>query len=110
MVYPWPGNVRELCNTVNRMVILSQTDTVGLPDVPANIREAYDGGESAQRLFRKLPNKGITIREAEIELIKMSLEYFGDNRSLTAKALGISRKSLYERIQRYGLDTSIQKG
>jgi DNA-binding NtrC family response regulator len=110
MAYPWPGNVRELYNTVSRLVILSQTDTVGLEDVPSQISESYQAGESTPRFFRKLPNKGITIREAEIELIKMSLEYFGDNRSLTAKALGISRKSLYERIQRYGLDSSSQKG
>lgn len=110
MAYPWPGNVRELYNTISRLVILSQTDTVGLEDLPSQISESYQDGESAPRFFRKLPSKGITLREAEIELIKMSLEYFGDNRSLTAKALGISRKSLYERIQRYGLDSSSQKG
>lgn len=109
MAYPWPGNVRELANTISRLVILSQTDTVGLEDLPSQISASYQNGESKPRLFRKLPNKGISLREAEIELIKMSLEYFGDNRSLTAKALGISRKSLYERIQRYGLDPSTRK-
>jgi DNA-binding NtrC family response regulator len=83
---------------------------VNLEDVPANIREAYDAGEETQRFFRRLPSKGITIRDAEIELIKLSLEYFGDNRSMTAKALGISRKSLYERIQRYGLEPTHKKG
>ena len=42
-----------------------------------------------------------------MELIKTTLEHFGQNRSLTAKALGISRKSLYERIQRYDLNVPV---
>jgi DNA-binding NtrC family response regulator len=109
MAYPWPGNVRELSNTINRMVILGQSPTIGLDDVPAHIGEAFQESESAPRFLRKLPGKGVTLREAEIELIKMTLEYFGDNRSLTAKALGISRKSLYERIQRYNLSAENPK-
>jgi DNA-binding NtrC family response regulator len=104
VAYPWPGNVRELSNTISRMVILCQTDAIDLEDLPSNIREAYHSDESGPRFFKRLPSKGVTIREAEIELIEQSLVYFGGNRSLTAKALGISRKSLYERIQRYGLN------
>lgn len=107
VAYPWPGNVRELSNTIHRMVILSPSENIGLADLPSNIRDAYHADESEPRLFKCLPTKGITIREAEIELIKQSLAYFGGNRSLTAKALGISRKSLYERIQRYGLNPDI---
>ena len=110
IAYPWPGNVRELYNAVSRLVILAKSDTISLEDVSSQLSESFLVGESPPRFFRKLPNKGVTIREAEIELIKMSLDYFGDNRSLTAKALGISRKTLYQRIQRYGLDRSTQNG
>lgn len=109
MAFPWPGNVRELNNTIHRMVILCSSETIGLEDVPSNIRESYRAGERRPRLFRNLPSKGITLRESEIELIETTLEYFGGNRSLTAKALGISRKSLYERIQRYHINTTTAK-
>jgi DNA-binding NtrC family response regulator len=107
VAYPWPGNVRELSNTISRMVILCRTEAIDLEDLPSNIRETYQTSENGPRFFKRLPSKGITLREAEIELIKKSLAYFGGNRSLTAKALGISRKSLYERIQRFGINPDI---
>ena len=45
----------------------------------------------------------MSLRQMEIELIQKTLELHGGNKSLTAQSLGISRKTLYEKIERYGL-------
>ena len=105
MSYHWPGNVRELNNLINRLVILGQSNEIGLKDLPANLRQAFEDGESEPPgCLAALPAQGVKLREMEIELIQKTLLLFEGNRSLTAKALGISRKSLYERIHRYGLE------
>ena len=86
--FSWPGNVRELSNTVHRMVILCQSETIALEDIPANIREASQTGETPTRLFRNLPSKGITLRTSEMELIKTTLEHFSQNRSHDCQSPG----------------------
>lgn len=105
MSYHWPGNVRELNNLINRLVILGQSNEIGLKDLPANLRRAFQDNESEPSgCLAALPAQGVKLRDMEIELIQKTLILFEGNRSLTAKALGISRKSLYERIHRYGLE------
>ncbi len=104
MAYDWPGNVRELSNEIHRQVILGQSDKIGLSDLSAKIRQAYRPEEAGfTGCIGRLPDGGMKMRQVEKELIQKTLELFDGNRSLTAKALGISRKSLYERMQRFGL-------
>jgi len=50
-----------------------------------------------------LPSEGVTLREMEIDLIRRTLIHSDGNKSLAARRLGISRKALYEKIQRYAL-------
>lgn len=99
--YKWPGNVRELENTVERMVILSHSDEIGLDDLPAEIRSgvALQGGE---RCF-VLPESGVDLEEVEMELIVQALERTGRNLSRAAKLLGLTTKTLEARMQRLGL-------
>ena len=106
--YDWPGNVRELKNCVARSVILSKSATITAEDLPQKITAA-SGLATAhcdQALFPNLPEQGITLRRMERELIRLTLAKKQGNKSLTAQSLGISRKTLYEKIERYGIDTS----
>jgi DNA-binding NtrC family response regulator len=104
--YRWPGNVRELKNCIARSVILSKSASITIEDLPQKITGA--AGLSApppdETIIRQLPEQGVTLRHMERELIRMTLTKKRGNKSLTAKSLGISRKTLYEKIERYGID------
>jgi DNA-binding NtrC family response regulator len=107
MEYNWPGNVRELKNTVARAVILSKSTSLTADDLPNKMPMASDP-ETIQTdvsVLKGLPEQGITLRQMECELIRKTLEKFNGNKSMTAKSLGISRKTLYEKIERYNLNT-----
>lgn len=99
--YKWPGNVRELENTVERIVILSRGDEIGLDDLPAEIRSGFvlQGGE---RCF-VLPESGVNLEEVEMDLIAQALERTGRNVPRAAKLLGLTTKTLEARMQRLGL-------
>lgn len=101
--YAWPGNVRELKNVIARAVILSKGTSIRLEDLPRQFSETNrDKAEVGDvPLFQHIPEQGITLRQAECELIRKTLEKYNGNKSLTAESLGISRKTLYEKIERY---------
>ena len=95
--YGWPGNVRELKNVVHRAVVVC-TGNVVLPDhLPPRVRR---GRDEAREIV--LP-AGISLEEAEREIIRQSLKAAGGNRRRTAALLGISRGTLYNKIRKYGL-------
>lgn len=99
--YSWPGNVRELSNTISRLVILGRGPDINLEDLPHNVRQAASSEDGDVPGFvHRLPREGITLRDVERELISKTLELFHGHRSQTAKALGISRKSLYQKMLR----------
>ncbi len=93
--YPWPGNVRELRNLVHRAYILS-ADLVQL-DMPA----ARSGHRSV--LTDGVLNfpVGTPLADAQRELIMATLHHFSGNKRMTASALGISVKTLYNRLKEY---------
>ncbi len=105
--YPWPGNVRELKNSLAQAVILSGGDRLTAADLPRKIVDAVRAGAPPARpgLIGDLPEEGATLREMEMQLIEKTLLRCQGNKSLAAQQLGISRKTLYEKIQRYGLGT-----
>lgn len=102
--YDWPGNIRELKNFIARGVILSKQNKIridDLPDIcstdshcPADIQE--------QKSMFCVPAEGIKLQDMEKELIRSTLENCDGNKSQAALRLGISRKTLYEKIARYG--------
>ena len=105
MRHSWPGNVRELENCLARAVILTKENEVTLDDLPEKIR-ACVGLVSPTRgrcIIGDIPEKGLKIKEMEQELIEKTLLKCSGNKSLTANFLGISRKALYEKIDRYGI-------
>jgi DNA-binding NtrC family response regulator len=93
--YAWPGNIRELRNTLERAVILCGTGIIGPEHLPSEL--ASGGGESA---YLKLPY-GLPLREIEKEYILSSLTRLQNNKARTAQALGISEKTLYNKLYRY---------
>jgi two-component system response regulator AtoC len=90
--YDWPGNVRELRNALNYAAAMSSRDRIGMEDLPAVFLEEGRG------------ENGRTIREdMERNLIMRTLQSTQYNRSRTAEILSMSRKTLYNKMQRYGL-------
>jgi transcriptional regulator of acetoin/glycerol metabolism len=85
--YHWPGNLRELRNTLRHAVALADGRQVGLEHLPDNIVE-------------ELARKDLTARsQSEASKIEAALRYNGGNVSLTARYLGVSRATLYRKIQ-----------
>jgi len=93
--YAWPGNIRELRNTLERAVILCSSGIIEAEHLPSEL--ASGGGESA---YLKLPY-GLPLREIEKEYILATLSRLQNNKARTAQALGISEKTLYNKLYRY---------
>jgi len=102
MDYTWPGNVRELKNSMARTVILSKGPEITLDDLPDKIRPKVKPSSGAAGMD-DLPEGGITLRDMEAELISNTLQRCKGNKTMAAKMLGISRKGLYEKMERLGI-------
>ena len=92
--YPWPGNVRVLENFVVRWMTLGE-EALDVLDRKASY--SADAQETNRRWL------SMTLDESEAEVIKMVLEDCGHNKTLAAKRLGLARKSLYNKLERYGI-------
>jgi two-component system response regulator HydG len=100
MSYGWPGNVRELRNAIENMVVMSTRPKPGMDTLPDKIRPAK-GAESSVGGMKNLV--GISIEQAEKELIRNTLDMVKGNREQAAKILGIGERTLYRKIKEYGL-------
>ena len=103
MDYRWPGNVRELRSDVERAVVLAQNDRIELSDLSPNIREGLGefGGPSVKL---DLPETALTVKDAEKQLVVRALEEANGNRTLAAKKIGISRRTLHRKLHAYHLE------
>lgn len=99
--YPWMGNVRELENLVERMVVLSDGDSLTINDVPANVKTP---SPTNGKLWFALPNDPINLDDMEREILRTSLQRHDGNQSQTSRYLGITRSALIYRMQKYGLE------
>ncbi|MGE5849965.1 MAG: sigma-54-dependent transcriptional regulator [Candidatus Methylomirabilota bacterium] len=98
LAHPWPGNVRELRNTIERAVITCETDLIAARHLPPGF--AADGrDEDASAVMLPV---GITVDEAEKALILKTLASVGNNKARAAEILGISLKTLHNKLHRYG--------
>ena len=95
--YPWPGNVREFKNVIQRAVISSSGDILDTSQLPQRIR--YFRNDNNVMTIRV----GTSLEKVEKELILRTLEQTSHNRTRTSEILGISRRALYNKIQRYDL-------
>jgi DNA-binding NtrC family response regulator len=101
MLYDWPGNIRELKNIVERMIVLSSGDMLTLDQVPEDIRQGRPLSSGAKS--HALPQGVTTITDAEKELIRNALVECKGNKSSAAEKLGISRRTLYRKLDEYKL-------
>ncbi len=102
VTYQWPGNIRELENTIERIVILSHGDEIGVDDLPAEVRAGLAGIERSVSGFA-LPEDGVNLEEVELDLVRQALDRTGNNVPKSAKLLGLTTKTLEARMQRLGL-------
>lgn len=87
--YDWPGNVRELKNAISYAAAITLKDCIGVEDLPPQLNESYEGNGM--------------IRENEKYLIKQALQKSGNNKKLAAEFLNISRRTLYNKLEKYDL-------
>jgi two-component system response regulator HydG len=97
--YRWPGNVRELKNALETMVVLASSDMLKAEDIPGNILSSVRTAPQPEPAI----SAGMTLEEAEKELIKNTLALVDGNRKEAAKRLGIGERTLYRKIERYDL-------
>ncbi len=123
--YRWPGNVRELRNVVQRAYVMASGNSINeewLPDDPHGANSAYSttltprsatpvsAPAAAQAATSGSSGPSITIpigtsmAEAERQLILATLEHFNQQKERTAAALGVSLKTLYNRLKEYAAD------
>ena len=101
--HDWPGNVRELENTVERAVILLTGDHITEKQLPLAIVQKYPESHG-QRTPEPLPSDGSrSLEDLEKEAIIATLAAAGQNKSEAARRLGISRKTLHNKMKSYGL-------
>lgn len=118
--YPWPGNVRELENVIERAVLLCQGKTIlpehlfleEVPDegLPEREKSAASGEEGADFLPGKGPSREMTIWEMERELIFRTLERVQGNKTKASEILGISVRTMRNKLQEYSGKTSLPSG
>ncbi len=102
--YPWPGNVRELENVIERGINFARGPFIGKQDLPVHLRD-YQEPASADRPGESLSHRLRPSREDhEREVIIQALERTNGNRARAARALGISRSWLYEKMSKMGLE------
>lgn len=96
MNYDWPGNIRELQNVCERLQILSEGHTIMVNDLPDHIRNPEKKDETGEY------DPTITVSELEKRWILKALVHFDGNKTQAAQALGITIKTLYNKLHEYG--------
>ena len=97
--YHWPGNIRELENKIEQAVIMAEDDILLPGHFPAEIQKAQLGDESDILQIRI----GTSVKDVEKELIRKTLAKVGGNKTKAAEVLGIGTRTLYRKIEEYGL-------
>ncbi len=110
MQYHWPGNVRELINVIEQAAIMTEGPIITPQDLPFRSAAVSSSGISVavpeDHLDLKAAIKEVT-EQTEKVIIRRSLKMTGQNRTRAAKQMGISRRSLINKIQAYGLDSEL---
>jgi two-component system response regulator HydG len=99
MAYGWPGNVRELQNSIERGVALTRFEELTVEDLPEKIR---DYRSSHVLVAAEDPRELLPLEEVERRYLLRVMEAVGGNKTLAARILGMDRKTLYRKLERYG--------
>jgi two-component system response regulator HydG len=109
--YAWPGNVRQLINVVENMVVMAIGDRgddsspvrVDVAHIPAEIATPDADGRPESSTTQAGSLAGTSLEQLEKQAIRETLKLTGGNREQTAKLLGIGERTLYRKMQDYGL-------
>jgi two-component system response regulator HydG len=102
--YDWPGNLRELRNVIERAVILAGEGSIGLDEIHIPARRFRDADTIGPAIFGSgTPADALTLSDQEEQMIRQALEKSGGNKSKAARLLGITRRALYGRLDKYGI-------
>ncbi|MFT5093975.1 MAG: transcriptional regulator with PAS, ATPase and Fis domain [Porticoccaceae bacterium] len=105
--YTWPGNVRELRNQMSRAVMLSHDGILSVDTLSPSTQNAVSlASENSRTEPTERWQLGKHMFESERQLLQSALEAHDNNRSATAKALGVSRAGLYKKMSRLGISSS----
>jgi DNA-binding NtrC family response regulator len=101
--YHWPGNVRELRTAIEHGVVLCRGEKIGVRDLPASIR-GDRVGLAINDPRRLLTQGGLTVKEAEKQLIIQALKEARGNRTVAARRIGMSRRTLHRKLHTYQIE------
>ncbi|MCX7871814.1 MAG: sigma-54 dependent transcriptional regulator [Verrucomicrobiae bacterium] len=101
--YHWPGNVRELRTAMEHAVVFCKGDTITARDLPVFVRQPETMMSVVQPSVIEKPQTPMTVKELEKQLIINALKECNGNRTLAAKKIGISRRTLHRKLNEYGI-------
>ena len=103
LAYDWPGNVRELSNCMERAIALTRYDELGVDDLPEKVSQHV-----ATRLVVAADDVSelVTLEEVEKRYVLRVLETLKGNKTAAARTLGIERKTLYRKLESWGVKTA----
>ena len=103
--YEWPGNIRELRNIVECSVLMCQTDTVSLEDLPGEFQFSKNNQTTSSSIKDALSNESnLSIDDAERLIIISAIKTKEGNLTKAAHHLGIAKSTLYLKMKKYNLD------
>jgi DNA-binding NtrC family response regulator len=108
MKHTWPGNVRELRNAIERAVMTCTSDVITSAHLP-EFTGGVEGPTSDGKMETVRLPLGSTIEDAERQLILQTLKYSQNNKTRAAEILGVSLKTLHNKLHRYGLHDAIER-
>ncbi|MBR4408924.1 MAG: sigma-54-dependent Fis family transcriptional regulator, partial [Bacteroidales bacterium] len=98
----WPGNIRELQNCLERAVIMSEKESIEAADLNINPSE-IGGAKPAVAVASEADSALETLEAAEEKAIRAAMVRYNGNLSMVAKALDVSRPTLYSKLKKYGI-------
>jgi two-component system response regulator AtoC len=104
--YHWPGNVRELKNCIERAALLEENDIISVGSLPAHFREEKESSPQIQRDGGSLEE---VMQGIERDLITRALKECRGVQSTAAQRLGISERSMWYKVKKFGIDTKTLK-
>jgi DNA-binding NtrC family response regulator len=100
----WPGNVRELRTAIEHAVVLCRSDKITPRDLPPSVRNGAAGIRAMAEPARLLARTDLSVKEAEKQLIIRALKETEGNRTLAARKLGMSRRTLHRKLHLYHIE------
>ena len=107
--YAWPGNVRELRNVVESLLVTSNENVVDRAELPEELRSEAAHGDGAGAMAAT-GAAATSLEEAERLAIVRALKNMHGNLAQAARALGVSRSTLYRKVERYHLESIARLG